>query len=149
MYPFGERVWHLRKNSLKEVIPSLWTILYSTRLYTLQYRGEILRPPENSVPQTIVLRYQEIGVHCVQNSEAMVLFLSKEYLDRNITFFSMLPTQFIPDFFVAEYYGLRNTIFWGSEYLASVYSATDAILIKVHPSLYLLNLWKCVTYPVV
>jgi hypothetical protein len=26
----------------------------------------------------------------------------------------MLPTQFIPDFFVAEYYGLRNTIFWGS-----------------------------------
>jgi hypothetical protein len=25
------------------------------------YRGEILRPPENSVPQTIVLRYQEIG----------------------------------------------------------------------------------------
>jgi hypothetical protein len=26
----------------------------------------------------------------------------------------MLPTQFIPDFFDAEYYGLRNTIFWGS-----------------------------------
>jgi hypothetical protein len=25
----------------------------------------------------------------------------------------MLPTQLIPDFFVAEYYGLRNTIFWG------------------------------------
>jgi hypothetical protein len=24
-------------------------------------RGEILSPPENSVPQTIVLRYQEIG----------------------------------------------------------------------------------------
>jgi hypothetical protein len=25
----------------------------------------------------------------------------------------MLPTQFIPEFFVAEYYGLRSTIFWG------------------------------------
>jgi hypothetical protein len=43
----------------------------------------------------------------------MVLFLSKEYLERNITIFSILHTQFIPDFFVAEYYGLRNTIFWG------------------------------------
>jgi hypothetical protein len=40
----------------------------------------------------------------------MILFLSKEYLDRNIIFFSKLATQFIPDFFVAEYYGLRNTI---------------------------------------
>jgi hypothetical protein len=77
-------------------------------------RGEILSHPENSVPQTIVLRYQEIGVYCVRKSEAMVLFLSKEYLDRNLTFFSMLPTQVIPDFFVAEYYGLRNTIFCGS-----------------------------------
>jgi hypothetical protein len=75
--------------------------------------GEILRPPENSVPQTIVLRYKEIGgILCTK--QRMVLFLSKEYLDRNITFFSMLPTQFIPNFFVVDYYGLRNTIFWGS-----------------------------------
>jgi hypothetical protein len=49
----------------------------------------------------------------------MVLFLSKEYLDGNLTFLSMLPTQFIPHFFEAEYYGLRNTIFWGSKDLAS------------------------------
>jgi hypothetical protein len=44
----------------------------------------------------------------------MVLFLSKEFLDRNI--FSMLPTQLIPDFFVAEYHGLRNTIFGGPDF---------------------------------
>jgi hypothetical protein len=31
----------------------------------------------------------------------------------------MLPTQFIPNFFVADYYGLRNTIFWVTEHLAS------------------------------
>jgi hypothetical protein len=68
----------------------------------------------SSVTQKIVFRYQEIGGYCVRISEAMVLFLSKEYLDRNITFFPMLLTQFIPDFFVAEYYGLWTTIFWGS-----------------------------------
>jgi hypothetical protein len=36
----------------------------------------------------------------------MVLFLSKEYLDRNITFLSMLLTQFIPDLISL----LRNTM---------------------------------------
>jgi hypothetical protein len=30
----------------------------------------------------------------------------------------MFPTQFIPDFLVAEYYGLRNTIFWVAKDLA-------------------------------
>jgi hypothetical protein len=49
----------------------------------------------------------------VRNSEAMGLFPSKEYLVTNITFFSLLPAQFIPDFFVAEYYGLRNTFSGG------------------------------------
>jgi hypothetical protein len=42
------------------------------------------------------------------------LLLSKEYLQGNITSFSMLPTQFVPDLgFVAEYYTVRNTIFGG------------------------------------
>jgi hypothetical protein len=54
------------------------------------FRGEILRPPENSVPQTIVVCYQEIGGKLVY--EAMVLFLSKEYLDRNKTFFDAFHT---------------------------------------------------------
>jgi hypothetical protein len=36
------------------------------------------------------------------------------YLDRNYTIFSMFPTQEALDFFVAEQYGLRNTIFWWS-----------------------------------
>jgi hypothetical protein len=54
----------------------------------------------------------------------MALLLSKEYLCRNITFFSMLPTQFIPDFFVAEsvislewilYIGLLSVLAWRGE----------------------------------
>jgi hypothetical protein len=67
--------------------------------------------PRKGSRKLIVLK--KLRVYCVRNSEAMVLFLSKEYLDRNKTFFAMLPTQFIPDFFIAETYGLRNTIFWG------------------------------------
>jgi hypothetical protein len=50
----------------------------------------------------------------------MVLFLSKEYLDMNITLFSMLSTQFIHDFFAAEYYSFRNTIFWGASASSAV-----------------------------
>jgi hypothetical protein len=33
-------------------------------------------------------------------------------------FYPILRTQYIPDFFVAERFGLRNTIFWGSKDLA-------------------------------
>jgi hypothetical protein len=40
----------------------------------------------------------------------------------------MLLTQFIPDFFVAEYYGLRNIIFWVTKDLASVLQYLDYIL---------------------
>jgi hypothetical protein len=81
----------------------------------IEIRGEILSHLENGVPQTIVvLRYQEIGGILSKKQRSNGIVLSKEYLDRNITIFSMLPTQFIPDFFAAEYFGLRNTIFWGS-----------------------------------
>jgi hypothetical protein len=41
------------------------------------FRGEILRPPGGSVPQAIVARYKEI--------KEMVLFISKEELDKNKT----------------------------------------------------------------
>jgi hypothetical protein len=86
-----------------------------------QYSGEILRPPDNSVPQTTVFRYQEIGgkLCAKQRSNGIVYGISIEYLDGYITFFSMLPTQYITNFLVAEYYGLRNTIFWESKNLAS------------------------------
>jgi hypothetical protein len=47
------------------------------------------------------------------------MFLSKYSLDRNNTIASLFRTQFNPDFWVAEYYGLRNTIFWWSKDLAS------------------------------
>jgi hypothetical protein len=47
------------------------------------------------------------------------MFLSKYSLDRNNTIASLFRTQFTPDFLVAEYYCLRNTIFWGSKDLAS------------------------------
>jgi hypothetical protein len=37
-------------------------------------RGEILRPPENSVPQTIVLRFQEIeGILCTKQRSNVIV----------------------------------------------------------------------------
>jgi hypothetical protein len=50
------------------------------------------------------------GVYCVRNIEEVVFIQSKEYLDRNVTIFTMFRTQYIPDFFVGEHCGLRNTI---------------------------------------
>jgi hypothetical protein len=39
--------------------------------------GKIHSHPENSVPQTIVLPYQEIGgIYCVRSNEAMVVYLT-------------------------------------------------------------------------
>jgi hypothetical protein len=82
--------------------------------------GEILRPPGGGVSQTMVFCYtKNWGVNCVRNIVEMVLFHSKEYLDWNITVFPMFHTQYIPDFCVAEHYGLRNTTSWGSKDLAS------------------------------
>jgi hypothetical protein len=40
------------------------------------YRGEILRPPENSVPQTTVFRYQEIGdILCTKQRSNGIVFI--------------------------------------------------------------------------
>jgi hypothetical protein len=36
-------------------------------------------------------------------------------VERNNTMSSMFRTQYTPEFFVAEYYGLRNTSSWGSK----------------------------------
>jgi hypothetical protein len=47
------------------------------------------------------------------------MFLSKYSLDRNNTIDSLFRTKYTPDFLIAEYYGLRNTIFWVTEDLAS------------------------------
>jgi hypothetical protein len=47
------------------------------------------------------------------------MFLSKYSLDRNNTIALLFRTQYTPDFLIAEYYGLRNTIFWVTEDLAS------------------------------
>jgi hypothetical protein len=52
------------------------------------------------------------------------MFLSKYSLDRNYTIASLFRTQYTPDFLIAEYYGLRNTIFWVTEDLASVHVNT-------------------------
>jgi hypothetical protein len=38
------------------------------------------------------------------------LFLSKECLDRKLTFFRFFVHTYTPDFFVAEHYGLRKTL---------------------------------------
>jgi hypothetical protein len=53
-----------------------------------------------------------------------VMFPSKYSLDRRITIASLFRTQYTPDFLIAEYYGLRNTIFWGSKDLASGFCQT-------------------------
>jgi hypothetical protein len=45
---------------------------------------------------------------------------SKYSLDRNNTIASLFRTQYTSDFLIAEYYGLRNTIFWVTKDLASV-----------------------------
>jgi hypothetical protein len=70
-------------------------IIYLIHFQLLYYRdgqsiAEILRPPENSVPQIVVLRYQEMGgILCTkQRSNGIVT----EYLDRNITFFYAFQT---------------------------------------------------------
>jgi hypothetical protein len=45
---------------------SLVSLIYSGDIYAFSC-GEILSPPENSFPQTIVLRYQEIsGILCTK-----------------------------------------------------------------------------------
>jgi hypothetical protein len=56
-----------------------------------------------------------------ETSKKIILFLSKEYLDRNINFFPIFHSQYTPDFFcfVAEHYGLRNTASWWTKDLAS------------------------------
>jgi hypothetical protein len=55
----------------------------------------------------------------VGSIEKKVMFMSKYSLVRNNTIASLFRTQYTPDFFIAEYYGLRNTIFWVTEDLAS------------------------------
>jgi hypothetical protein len=76
--------------------------------------GEILRHPENSVPQTIVVRYPEIGDKlCTKQRSNGFVFIWRIFRQEH-NFFSMLPAQYITDFLVAEYDSLRNTIFWGS-----------------------------------
>jgi hypothetical protein len=75
--------------------------------------GEFLRPPENRVPQTIVFRYKEIGDKLCGKQRKKVMLLCKYSLDRNNTIASLFRTQYIPHFLIAEYYGLRNNIFWG------------------------------------
>jgi hypothetical protein len=59
--------------------------------------GEILSPPENSVPQTIVFHNKKSGrsgeILWTTHRKKNVMFLPKYYLDRNNTIFFMLPTQ--------------------------------------------------------
>jgi hypothetical protein len=70
--------------------------------------GEILRPPGGSVSQTIVFRYKEI----VGNIGKTVMVLSKYSLERNnagnISSMFLKQNTGTPDFFVAEYCGLKH-----------------------------------------
>jgi hypothetical protein len=59
------------------------------------------------------------------------MFLPKYSLDRNNTIALLLRTQYSPDFLIAEYYGFRNTIFWGSKDLASG-NLKPVLWIRIH-----------------
>jgi hypothetical protein len=60
------------------------------------------------------------GINCVGSIEKKVTFLSKYSLYIKNTIASLFRTQYTPNFLKAEYYGLQNTIFWGTKDLASV-----------------------------
>jgi hypothetical protein len=79
----------------------------------MHIRGEILRPPENSVPQTIVFRNKDIVDKLCGKQRKKVMFLSKYSLDRNNTIASLFRTQY-----TRRYYSLRNTIFLMTKDLA-------------------------------
>jgi hypothetical protein len=53
------------------------------------------------------------------------MFLFKYSLGRNNTIASLFRTEYTPDFLIAEYYGLRNTIFWVTEDPASEATSLD------------------------
>jgi hypothetical protein len=62
------------------------------------FLGEILRPPRGSVSQSKVFRYKRImGILYTKNPRNVIVLL-----DRNITFFRMFRTQYIPDLFLPE-----------------------------------------------
>jgi hypothetical protein len=72
------------------------------------------------------------------------MFLSKYSLDRNNIIASLFRTQYTPDFLIAEYYGLRNTIFWVTKDLASVCSyLTQHTKLPVHLPLPCFRVPKC------
>jgi hypothetical protein len=56
------------------------------------------------------------------------MFLSKYSLDKDNTIASLFRTQYTPDFLIAEYYGLRNTIFWVTEDLASAWRSNTTYI---------------------
>jgi hypothetical protein len=66
----------------------------------------------------MVFRNKEIEDELCGKHRKKVMFLSKYSLDRNNIIASLFRTQYTPDFLIAEYNGLRNTIFWVTEDLA-------------------------------
>jgi hypothetical protein len=63
----------------------------------------------------------------VGSIEEKVMFQSKYSLDRNNGIASLFRTQYTPDFLIAEYYGLRNTIFLMTKDLASGHPRRETI----------------------
>jgi hypothetical protein len=70
--------------------------------------------------QTIVFRYKEISrILCtkhLRNGTGIVSF--HRIFRQGHNFSPMFRTQYIPDFFIADHYGLRNTSSWGPKDLA-------------------------------
>jgi hypothetical protein len=125
-----------------ENLHSFWENTNSRVWSPLSEASYIRRDPKTSrrysVSQTIVFRYKEIGGYIVyETSRKLYCFLLKNGTQ---LFFSMFRTQYFPDFFVAEHYGLRNTICtsWWSKDLASRNAGSIFVITVVIP--------MCVTY---
>jgi hypothetical protein len=62
------------------------------------WRRDPKTPGRQCSANHILFRYKGMGViFCLQNIEEIVLFLSKEYFDKNITLSPMFRLQYIPD----------------------------------------------------
>jgi hypothetical protein len=139
------------------IISSRWTILFC-------YWGEILRPPENSVPQTIVFRNTEIGDKLCGKHRKKCMFLSKYSSDRNNIIASLFRTRstkvcgrisntfYTVDFYTVDFYMVKiytiifyMVIFYTiAKFIRSFFIRSKFILVKIYTgqNLYGQNLYS-------
>jgi hypothetical protein len=90
-----------KRNFAKQLFCSLCFVFHETKKM-MRNGNPTLITSNHSIPQ------QEIGEILSTNLWKKGMFLSKHVVDRKNNISSMFRTQFTHNFFVAEYYGLRN-----------------------------------------